>query len=240
MHFTVGDHRFSEMDARRTLRHADEFLAAFGETVRPFQTARRERIAAAMEGLDVGEAQAAELEPVLHAVWIELLAARDDAVAAEALPETTMGRVDRVSVSDGGVPKQAVDSIEVRHGGVVGDRQGSRRHHGAPFQALCLWNTETIDELAAHGHPIAAGDAGENITLSGFDWPRVRPGVRLMVGSALCEISSYAEPCKKNAQWFSDGDFTRIHDRNGPWSRIYATVLQPGVVAVGDAAVLEP
>lgn len=228
------------MDARRTLRHVGEFLDAFGESVQPFQTARRERVAAALDGLDVGDANAADLEPALQAVWVELLAARDDVAAAGALPETTIGRVDRLSRSHGGVPKRSVDSIEVRHSGVVGDRQNSRRHHGAPFQALCLWNTETIDELASRGHPISAGSAGENVTLSGLDWPTARPGVRLLIGSVLCEISSYAEPCKKNAPWFSDGDFTRIHDRNGPWSRIYATVLRPGVVSAGDAAVLEP
>jgi hypothetical protein len=31
-----------------------------------------------------------------------------------------------------------------------------------------------------------------------------------------------------------------MHHERGPVSRVYATVLQPGVIAVGDAAVLEP
>jgi MOSC domain-containing protein YiiM len=161
-------------------------------------------------------------------------------VAGDALPATAVGHVVRLSVSDGGVPKRAVDALHVAYDGVVGDRQASRRHHGAPFQALCLWHAETIDQLAADGHPITYGDAGENVTISALDWPAVRPGVRLRMGSVLCEISSHAEPCSKNAQWFSDGNFSRIHDRNGPWSRMYATVIEPGGISVADTAVVEP
>ena len=52
--------------------------------------------------------------------------------------------------------------------------------------------------------------------------------------------SSYAVPCRHLAQWFTDGRFDRIHHRNGPLSRVYATVLEPGEVATGDDAVLEP
>ena len=121
-----------------------------------------------------------------------------------------------------------------------GDAQRNRNHHGAPYQALCLWSGEIIDALAADGHPIAPGRAGENITLRGLDWSDVRPGVRLRVGSVLCEISCYAEPCRHLAQWFTDGRFDRIRHDKGDVSRVYATVLEPGVVAVDDDAVLEP
>ncbi len=58
---------------------------------------------------------------------------------------------------------------------------------------------------------------------------------------ARVEISAYATPCAKNARWFADGDHRRIdHDRAPGWSRLYATVLRPGVVAVGDEVVAEP
>ncbi len=68
----------------------------------------------------------------------------------------------------------------------------------------------------------------------------MRPGVRLQVGSVLCEVSSYALPCFQNKGWFVGGDFEVMHHERGPVSRVYATVLQPGTVAVGDAVVLEP
>lgn len=240
VHLTVGPYRFSETDARRTLLHTTEFLDDFPATAHPQQADRRSRIAEVLAGIDVEGAHVDALAGPLEAVWTELLTARDDLVAVDALPEYSVGHVVRVSVSDGGVPKRAVDAVEVGFAGVTGDRQASRRHHGAPFQALCLWHAETIDQLAADGHPITYGDAGENVTISGIEWPIVRPGVRVRLGSVLCEVSSHAEPCSKNAQWFSDRDVSRIHDRNGPWSRMYATVIEPGSITVGDTAVVEP
>jgi MOSC domain-containing protein YiiM len=97
-----------------------------------------------------------------------------------------------------------------------------------------------IAALAAEGHPVAAGAAGENVTVGGLPWAEVRPGVRLRLGSSLCQVMAYAVPCKQNARWFSDRDFRRIHHSNGPISRVYAVVLEPGAIAVGDDVVLGP
>jgi MOSC domain-containing protein YiiM len=133
-----------------------------------------------------------------------------------------------------------VAEVEVDWRGVVGDRQASRTHHGRPWQALCLWSTEVIAGFRSEGHPIAPGLAGENVTVTGLPWAEVRPGVRLRVGEVLCCVSSYAIPCKQNTGWFKDGDFMVMHHDRGPVSRVYATVLEPGRIRVGDAAVLEP
>jgi MOSC domain-containing protein YiiM len=152
-----------------------------------------------------------------------------------------VGRLDRINRSDGGVPKRPVPRAEVTWRGVDGDRQAARQHHGRPWQALCLWSSEVIDALRAEGHPIDAGAAGENLTVSGIEWPTIRPGTRLRVGDVLCEVSAYAEPCSKNGRWFSDGDSGRIeHGRHPGWSRVYASVLEPGAVGAGDAVVVEP
>ena len=235
----VGPYRFSEWDARRTLAHGIDFLDGFAPEAHAQQADRRHRIASVLDGLSPLTDPIATLGRPLDVVWAELLAARDDLVVG-ALPTTATGRVAQLFVSVGGVPKHAVERVTVAFDGVVGDRQHTRRHHGAPFQALCLWNLESIGDLAAQGHPIHAGAAGENVTIAGLDWASVRPGVRLALGSVLCEISSYAVPCKQNARWFTDGDFSRIHHENGPWSRVYATVREPGEIVVRDSAVLEP
>jgi MOSC domain-containing protein YiiM len=176
----------------------------------------------------------------IGAVWREVLTARDDSEAAGALPASATGSVRQISASGGGVPKRAVSHAQVDRGGVVGDRQATRVHHGRPWQALCIWSSEVIASLAADGHAIGAGSAGENVTLAGLDWADVRPGVRVQIGSVLCQVTAYAVPCKQNARWFSDGDFTRIHHSRGPISRVYAVVLEPGQIAVGDSAILEP
>ncbi|MEY3054536.1 MAG: hypothetical protein RL550_1059, partial [Actinomycetota bacterium] len=60
-----------------------------------------------------------------------------------------------------------------------------------------------------------------------------------------CEVWAYAVPCKKNAQWMSDGDFTRLHhdravETGVAISRVYATVTKPGTIRSGAEVVLEP
>ena len=95
--------------------------------------------------------------------------------------------------------------------------------------------------VAAAGHPIYPGAAGENLTVSGLDWPDLRPGTILQFeGSPLeVELSWPATPCHHQTQWFTDGDFKRIdHDENPGFSRWYGWVRRPGPVAVGDRLVI--
>ncbi len=150
------------------------------------------------------------------------------------------GSVACINVSDGGVPKQHIDAVDVGYRGLVGDRQRSRKHHGRVWQALCLYSTDAIATLRAEGHPIEAGSAGENFTISGIDWATLRPGTRVRIGSALAELSLPALPCSHNARWFTDGDYERMHhDRNWALTRWYAGVLEDGHVRTGDAVVVE-
>ncbi|MEY2566777.1 MAG: hypothetical protein QOE35_1306 [Actinomycetota bacterium] len=152
-----------------------------------------------------------------------------------------LGTVVRVNASGGGVPKRSIGGAEVSHAGLDGDHQANRKHHGRPFQALCLWSSDVIAELAAQGHPIEAGSAGENVTVEGLDWSSLRPGARLRVGSAIAELSFPAVPCQKQTQWFSDGDFGRLaYERNPQWVRWYAWVRETGRVDEGDAVVVRP
>ncbi len=150
------------------------------------------------------------------------------------------GTVTQISASDGGVPKAAVATVDIGLRGLIGDRQANRKHHGRPFQALCLWSTEVIDALVAEGHPIAPGLAGENLTLSGIDWASIRPGARLLIGEVTCEISCWAEPCRKNDPWFNGRSDRMDHRLHPGWSRAYAWVIEPGSIATGDPVIVEP
>ena len=82
--------------------------------------------------------------------------------------------------------------------------------------------------------------AGENITVTGLDWARVRPGVVVDVGTVRCDVTAFAIPCAQNARWFLGGDFNLMHHRNGPVSRVYALVTRPGTIATGDEMVVMP
>ncbi|MCU1357225.1 MAG: hypothetical protein JWM89_2643 [Acidimicrobiales bacterium] len=182
----------------------------------------------------------AEANDVLGVFWDEWRAAMAALRATGAYGPSAVATVTSLFRSDGGVPKLPVESVEVDWSGVVGDRQEDRHNHGRPFQALCIWDTAVIDAFRAQGHPLAPGLAGENITLTGLSWNRMRPGVQLQIGDVLAEVSSYAVPCRKNADWFLGGRFDRMHHKHGPVSRVYATVLEPGHVNVGDVVLLEP
>jgi len=56
----------------------------------------------------------------------------------------------------------------------------------------------------------------------------------MRLGSVTLALAAYAIPCSKNAQWFRDGDYERMSHERSDQSRLYARVLQPGRVSIGD------
>ena len=225
---SIGPYSFTELDAERTVGNLDAIWALYGEG----------RDASVLEPLY--PLLTGDLGTDLLRVWAAWTAAGPALRAAGQLPDPTLGVVTQLNVSAGGLPKSPVDRVDVGWRGVAGDRQATRVHHGRPWQALCLWSNEVIEALRTQGHPIAPGLAGENVTIRGLPWADVRAGVRLRVGTVLCEVSAYALPCFQNKPWFTDGDFGAMHHERGHVSRVYATVLEPGTIATGDDASLEP
>jgi len=153
--------------------------------------------------------------------------------------DAEVGRITGLQRSDGGVPKQPVPAASVRTTGMDGDRQRSLRFHGGPDRALCLFSQERIDALAAEGHPIFPGAAGENVTIAGIPWERVEPGARLTLGDVEVEVTAYTTPCRTIAGAFLDERSTRISQLKHPgWSRVYVRILRAGAVRVGDRVTL--
>ena len=151
----------------------------------------------------------------------------------------TGGRVASLNVSDGGVPKRAVESAEVTRDGVRGDRQRNLKYHGGRERALCIWSLERIEALRAEGHPVSPGSTGENVTIAGVEWAALAPGVRLRIGPVLAEVTDYTRPCRTIARSFLGGRSGRVSQKTHPgWSRVYARVLEEGRVAVGDAVIV--
>jgi MOSC domain-containing protein YiiM len=185
---------------------------------------------------DVETAVASALSQSLSALRVAGVMLR----RAGALPARSIGEITGVHVSGGGVPKHPVPEALVTERGLEGDDQAARQHHGRPWQAVCVWSSEVIDDLAREGHAVRPGACGENLTVTGIDWAGVRSGVRLLAGQALLEVSVFTLPCSKNARWFLEGDFNRMHHDRGPVSRVYASVLAGGWVRPGDEVVLEP
>ena len=222
--------RWTAADLRGTAAVLDEWWELLAAGVPPAVRARLPTVAH-------GAATADQMEAALRD-----LSRAGRVVAAHgcgAAPHR--GTVAGIFSSDGGVPKLPLATAEVEVTGLVGDRQATRKYHGRVWQALSLWSAEVVAQLQAEGHPLVPGAAGENLSLAGLDWAALRPGVRLQIGGVLAEISMPVTPCRQIAGCFSDRDPRRIGHRRRPGvTRWYASVVQPGRIAVGDAVVVEP
>lgn len=149
------------------------------------------------------------------------------------------GTVTSLNRSLGGVPKQPVAEARVTRVGMEGDRQRNLKYHGGPDRALCLYSADLLTALRGEGHAALPGTLGENVTIAGVDWRLLRPGVRLRIGPIGIEVTSFTMPCRNIAPVFADRRSGRVSELKHPgWSRVYARVLEEGLVRIGDAVVL--
>ncbi len=151
-------------------------------------------------------------------------------------------RVLQVNISDGGVPKRAVDAARVTRLGLEGDAVNHPKIHGGPERAVCLFPVELIQTLQDEGHPVFPGAVGENLTVAGLDWSVLEIGSTLEIGDALqLQLSSRVEPCNTIKAYFADGNFKRIQPSRVPGeTRWYARVLREGEVKPGDPVRVAP
>ena len=243
--FIVGPYEFTREDARNTLLAAPKILTQMAENRDGAIDHLREYVNQLLEGLVIDNLDDNEIDSTLPTVWAALSGATPTLRALGHIPSAQTGTLLQLNASNGGVPKKSIDGAYIGWKGVEGDRQATRKHHGRPFQALSLWSAEVMETLRSEGHQIFPGSAGENITVSGINWSDVRPGTRMRIGEVLCDISSYAVPCKQLADLFVDRDFNRIHhDRDlenaTATCRVYATVIERGEIAPGNPITFEP
>lgn len=146
------------------------------------------------------------------------------------------GRIVQISISAGGVPKHPVAEARVTADGIDGDGHRNTRYHGGPDRALCLYSIERIRALAAEGHSIVPGSIGENVTIEGLEWSAVEPGARMRLGErVVIEVTRYTSPCFNITSSFTDGDYSRVSQKQRPGSsRVYARVLTEGVIRRND------
>lgn len=182
------------------------------------------------------DAVSAAVEDLLDRATGESRAPQNLSAADAARLAGMKGRLHQLNCSQGGVPKLPVAGAELTEAGLEGDRQKHTSFHGGPERALSLFSLEVIERLRAEGHPISPGSTGENVTVSGLDWPLLSPGTRLAIGErAVVQITSYANPCGSIRPSFAAGKFKRISQKINPGeSRLYARVLRPGRLAAGD------
>jgi|TARA_B100000287_G_scaffold248710_1_gene233824 MOSC domain-containing protein YiiM len=139
-----------------------------------------------------------------------------------------MGQVLGIFVSDGGVPKLAVESAEITASGLLGDKQADKKHHGGEMKAVCVLENEILTKLQSEGHPIMPGTTGENLLVEGFN---LGIGTIFTVGDSELEVVSAATPCKTIEASFIDGYFNRLSHKKYPGeTRWYCRVIRAGTV----------
>lgn len=133
-------------------------------------------------------------------------------------------------------------AVVVKPLGLDGDEQADTVHHGGVDMAVhhyprdhYAWWAERMPDQALLS---AAGAFGENISTTGLDENTACIGDRFRLGTALVEISQGRKPCWKLAHRLGRPALVAEIVKTGR-SGWYYRVIEPGVVAVGDALTLE-
>jgi len=147
-----------------------------------------------------------------------------------------MATIFQINISTGGLPKHGLPKAEILELGLSGDLHRDMVHHGGPDRAVCLYSLERLMALQAENHPAFPGAMGENITISGLDWEKVVPGVKIRLGEeVILEVTQYTVPCNHLIPFLDHGQISRVSQSSHPgWSRVYARVVSNGKIKVGD------
>ena len=157
------------------------------------------------------------------------------------------GSIVQVNISQGGLPKRAIDEGWITPLGIEGDLHAHPGIHGGPLQAILIVGAEVVDGLILSGYPLFYGALGENITTRGIPVRDLRIGDQLRVGGAVLRITKPRGPCRAldiyGASLKDDVYDARVKQRDPAsprWgmSGLYASVVRPGPVRAGDPVAL--
>jgi len=134
---------------------------------------------------------------------------------------------------------------DAHHGTTVQHRSRVARDPAQPnLRQVHLLHAELLEELAAQGFTVAAGDIGENVLTHGLDLLALGQGTRLRLGpSAVVEVTGLRNPCAQLDR-FQPGLMAATLGRtqDGALVRkagIMAIVITDGAVHRGDAVMVD-
>ncbi len=138
------------------------------------------------------------------------------------------GRINAISVSkEKGTQKVNVSEAELKTDfGIIGDA-----HAGSTHRQVSLLAVESIEEMVARGAKVSPGDFAENITTEGLSLHELSVGSKLKLGeSTELEITQFGKQCHSRCEIFK-----QVGDCIMPREGIFAKVIKPGRINVGDA-----
>ena len=129
-----------------------------------------------------------------------------------------------------GTVKTAVGAVEFTALGIAGDA-----HAGNWHRQVSLLDAEAVERfIATSGTTVAPGEFAENVLLTGIDLTQVAPLDRLIIGAVELEITQIGKECHGGGCSVSQ----RLGECLMPKQGIFARVITPGAVTVGDKAEL--
>ncbi len=142
-----------------------------------------------------------------------------------------MGKVIAVCTSDRrGIQKQDVKSGYFAAGwGIDGDA-----HAGCWHRQVSLLSADKIEAFNQKGAGVVPGAFGENLVVEGFDFRALPVGTLLRCGEALLEMTQIGKECHSHCEIYK-----KMGDCIMPREGVFARVLEPGVIAVGDEMTIE-
>jgi len=147
------------------------------------------------------------------------------------------GIIEQISVSPGGLPKHAISEAWTSRLGLAGDRHKYPQIHGGPRKAVLLVSAEDLDELSLQGFPVQPGSLGENLTVRGLNFRRLKTGQTFSAGQAILELTQIRQPCQQleplNAG--REGLIQSVIQATHALGGFYAAVVQEGLIRTGDS-----
>jgi cyclic pyranopterin phosphate synthase len=138
------------------------------------------------------------------------------------------GRIKAISVSENkGTQKVNVPEAELRVDcGIVGDAHAGKWHRQVSLLAI-----ESIEKMIAMGADVSPGNFAENITTEGIDLLALSLGGKLRLGESVeLEITQFGKKCHSHCEIFQ-----QVGDCIMPREGIFAKVIEPGRISVGDS-----
>ncbi len=114
--------------------------------------------------------------------------------------------------------------------GIQGDA-----HAGNWHRQVSLLSADKIEAFNRRGANVAPGAFGENLVVEGFDFRALPVGTLLRCGDVLLEMTQIGKDCHSHCEIYK-----KMGDCIMPREGVFARVLEPGTITVGDEMVIVP
>ena len=142
-----------------------------------------------------------------------------------------MGKVIAVCTSE----RRGIQKTDVRGGyfskdwGIDGDA-----HAGHWHRQVSLLSADKIEAFNQKGAGVIPGAFGENLVVEGFDFRALPVGTLLRCGDVLLEMTQIGKECHSHCEIYK-----KMGDCIMPREGVFARVLEPGEIHVGDEMTIE-